>query len=69
MMAAAGVAIGAVAAWQLTRLLGYLLYKVSPRDPMSFGFAFAVIGMASLVACLLPALRATRTDPVLALRS
>jgi predicted permease len=67
-MTAAGIVIGAGAAFELTRLMGYLLYKVSPRDPRSFGFACLVIGAASLIACVLPALRATRTDPLLALR-
>jgi putative ABC transport system permease protein len=48
--------------------MGYLLYGVSPRDPLSFGSAFAVIALASLAACLLPALRAARIDPIQALR-
>jgi ABC-type lipoprotein release transport system permease subunit len=52
----------------LTRLLGNLLYKVSPRDPLAFGSAFVVMAVASLAACFLPAWRATRTDPARALR-
>ena len=67
-LTAGGVILGVVAALQLTRLLGYLLYKVSPYDPIAFGSAFVVITVASLVACLVPALRATRTDPLRALR-
>jgi macrolide transport system ATP-binding/permease protein len=67
-LTAAGVALGAVAALQLTRLLGYLLYKVSPRDPAVFGAAFVVLAIASLAACFVPAWRATRTDPLGALR-
>jgi len=67
-LTAAGVALGFVAAFQLTRLMGYLLYHVSPRDPLSFASALVVIVLASLTACLIPALRATRTDPILALR-
>jgi ABC-type antimicrobial peptide transport system permease subunit len=63
-----GVVIGTAAALGLTRLMGYLLYQVSPRDPLAFGSAFVVIAIASLTACLVPALRATRTDPILALR-
>jgi len=66
---AAGTLLGAGAALLLTRLLGDLLYKVSPRDPASFGAAFAVMTIAALAACLAPALRATHTDPVKALRS
>jgi predicted permease len=67
-LTAGGVVLGLVAALQVTRLLGYLLYKVSPRDPFAFGSAFVVITVASLVACLVPAWRATRTDPLGALR-
>ena len=52
----------------LTRLLGNMLYNVSPHDPVGFGMAFAVITIASLAACFLPAWRATRIDPVQALR-
>jgi predicted permease len=65
---AVGVLIGAVAALGLTRLMGNLLYKVSPRDPLAFGAAFAVMTVAAVAACFLPALRATRTDPARALR-
>ncbi len=64
-----GVAIGAIAALTLTRLMGNLLYKVSPRDPLSFGVAFIVMTLVALVACFLPAWRATRIDPVRALRT
>src|SRR6266849_786631 len=63
-----GVALGAAAALGLTRLLGNLLYKVSPRDPLAFGSALAVMTVAALAACFLPAWRATRTDPARILR-
>ena len=68
LLTAVGIVVGVAFALQVTRLLGYLLYNVSPRDPLAFGFAFAVIAVASLVASLGPAWRATRTDPLLALR-
>jgi predicted permease len=68
LLTASGIAIGAIAAIVLTRLMGDLLYKISPHDPLAFGMAFAVIAIASLAACFLPAWRATRIDPVLALR-
>src|SRR5205809_1207082 len=64
----AGILVGAIAALVLTRLMGNLLYKVSPRDPLAFGSALVVITLASLAACFLPAWRATRVDPVQALR-
>ncbi len=67
-LTAAGIIVGVIAALQLTRLMGYLLYKVSPRDPLAFGAAFAVIATASLVACAVPAWRAARTDPIGVLR-
>jgi len=64
----AGIAIGGLAALLLTRLMGNLLYKVSPHDPLAFGSALAVITIASLAACFLPARRATRIDPAQVLR-
>jgi ABC-type antimicrobial peptide transport system permease subunit len=64
----AGVLLGAGTALLLTRLLGNLLYQVSPRDPLAFVSAFAVITIAALAACFLPAWRATRTDPARILR-
>jgi len=67
-LTAAGIAVGAGAALLLTRLLGDLLYKISPRDPAAFGMAFLIMTIVSLAACLLPAWRATRTDPLRALR-
>jgi len=67
-LVASGVAIGVLAAFLLTRLMGNLLYGVSPRDPLAFGSALAVITIASLAACFFPAWRATRIDPTQALR-
>jgi len=67
-LTAGGVLLGGVVALALTRLLGNLLYKVSPYDPLAFVSALAVMTMAALAACFLPAWRATRTDPARALR-
>jgi ABC-type antimicrobial peptide transport system permease subunit len=64
----AGIVVGGLAALGLSRLLGYLLYRVSPRDPMTFATATIVMLLASLLACLLPAWRATRINPIRALR-
>jgi predicted permease len=63
-----GIAIGGIAALLLTRLMGDLLYKVSPRDPLAFGLALVILLGVALFACFLPARRAMRVDPVRALR-
>jgi len=67
-LTAAGIVLGAVAALTLTRLMGNLLYKVSPRDPLAFASAFVIMTVVALAACFLPAWRATRIDPAQALR-
>jgi len=67
-LAMAGVLIGLGAGLGLTRLLGSLLFHVNPRDPVVFGEAFAVMAVVAGAACILPAWRATRTDPMKALR-
>jgi predicted permease len=69
LLTAVGIAIGAGTALTLTRLMGNLLYKVSPRDPVAFGLAFLVLTIVALISCFLPAWRATRIDPVRALRT
>jgi predicted permease len=67
-LTAGGALLGAAVALALTRSLENLLYHVSPRDPLIFGAAFAVMTIAALAACFLPAWRATRTDPAETLR-
>lgn len=67
-LTAGGIILGAAAVLGLTRLIGDLLYKVNPRDPLVFGSAFLVMITVSFGACFLPAWRATRIDPVRALR-
>jgi macrolide transport system ATP-binding/permease protein len=63
-----GLVLGVGAALTLTRLMGNLLYKISPRDPLAFGSAFVIMTAVALAASFLPAWRATRIDPVRALR-
>ena len=67
-LTAAGIAIGVIAAFALTRLIGNLLYRISPLDPIAYGFALIVLATVALLACFLPARRATRVDPARALR-
>jgi len=68
LLAAAGVAIGLAAAWAATRFLGNLLFEVSPTDPGTFfGVSLLLLVVAGLAA-LLPAWRAARMDPLVALR-
>ena len=68
-LTAGGVLFGMVASLAVTRLLGQLLYNVSPHDPVVFGLALAVISITAIFACLLPAWRASRTDPARVLRA
>jgi putative ABC transport system permease protein len=68
-MAALGIGIGLAGALALTRLLVSQLFGVSPTDPAVLAGAVGTLAAVSAVACLIPALRATRVDPVIALRS
>jgi putative ABC transport system permease protein len=67
-LTACGVLLGAVVALGFTRLLANFLFKVSPHDPLAFGSAFALLIFVSIAACFLPAWRAMRIDPMIALR-
>ena len=67
-LAVIGMALGGAVALLSTRLLGNLLYNVSPRNPLAFGSAIATIAITAAAACVLPAWRATRTDPARILR-
>ena len=67
-LALAGVALGTASAWALARFLESFLYGVKPNDPLVFLITPVVLAATAFLAVLLPALRATRIDPLEALR-
>jgi ABC-type antimicrobial peptide transport system permease subunit len=67
-LAIIGIAVGLVSALGLTRLMANLLYGIGPNDPLTFIAVPAVLISVALLASYLPARRATKVDPVVALR-
>jgi len=68
-LAATGIVVGVIAALLLTRLMQSLLYQVRPTDPVTFIVVPAVLVVVALIASALPAFRATRVSPLIALRT
>lgn len=67
-LAIMGVALGLIGALALTRVLAHLLFGVSPKDPITLAAVALLLGAVALLACWLPARRAARVDPMVALR-
>jgi ABC-type antimicrobial peptide transport system permease subunit len=67
-LAAAGIALGLTGSLVLTRLMATMLFEVSPHDPLTYTIVALVMVAVALLACLIPAGRATRVDPIVALR-
>jgi ABC-type antimicrobial peptide transport system permease subunit len=67
-LSAIGVGIGTLAAVGLSRLIASLLYKVTPLDQLTFTMVPGILALATMLACLIPAVRATRVNPTTVLR-
>ncbi len=68
-IAAIGIVVGVAGALALSRLTQSLLFGVDPADPATFGVVIIVIAVVATAACLIPMLRATRVDPLTAIRA
>src|SRR5262249_24803525 len=64
-----GVALGLIGSWAMTRLLTTMLFEVSANDPLTFTGAALLLALVAILACWIPARRATMVDPLIALRS
>jgi putative ABC transport system permease protein len=64
-----GVVVGLLASFAATRVIANQLWGVSPHDPLTLSAAVIVVALAGLAACYFPARRATKVDPLVALRA
>ena len=69
LLAGIGLAVGVVGAFAVTRIMGSLLYGVTATDPLTYIVLVAMLGVIALIASYIPARRAMRVDPVIALRN
>jgi ABC-type antimicrobial peptide transport system permease subunit len=67
-LVAVGLGSGLIGALILTRFLRSMLYAVTPNDPLTYASLLALLAAVALLACFIPARRATRVDPLVALR-
>ena len=67
-LAGVGVVLGIAASFAVTRLLGSMLYDVKPGDPLTLVAVSVMLMLVAMAACYIPARRATRVDPLVALR-
>jgi ABC-type antimicrobial peptide transport system permease subunit len=65
----AGLVIGVAAAWYLSAAVQSFLFRIEPTDPRSFAAAIAALGLAAIVATVVPARRAATVDPLTSLRT
>jgi putative ABC transport system permease protein len=68
-VALSGIALGLLGAFALSRVLGTLLFDVGARDPITYSMVGVMLALVAAIACGIPAARATRVDPVIALRT